>query len=76
MERWRELANNVHLLKLLCWSFLCLALLSQTWALIDRLSPQPPDIAQLGSARYATVEGRPDHNVLNRYITSTEPSRP
>jgi hypothetical protein len=46
MDRLRSLSRNKHLLYLLGWSCLGLAVLLQGVSILDRLTPQPAEIAQ------------------------------
>jgi hypothetical protein len=55
MDRLRSLSRNEHLLYILGWSCLGLALFLQGVSLLDRLNPEPAEIAQLASGTRSYV---------------------
>jgi hypothetical protein len=69
MDRLRRLSRNEHLLYLLGWTCLDLALLLQGVSLLGRLNPEPAEIAQLasGARSYVVVE---QHSGLSPTVLS------
>jgi hypothetical protein len=69
MDRLRSLSRNEDLLYLLGWTCLVLALLLQGVSFLDRLNPEPAEIAQLasGGRSYVVVE---QHSGLSSTVFS------